>query len=100
MMLADDQQEEQPDGAKVLGENFQLPPVVNVDVSDELLARHITREKKTLLLLPLRVQDGSVCAVIDTGPSRNLISQRVYEALPQQPTLRPPGTMMLVAGNN
>ena len=39
-------------------------------------------------------------ALIDTGASRNLISQRDYEAIPQPPTLRPPGTMRVVAGKN
>ena len=48
----------------------------------------------------MRLQDHTVWALIDTGASRNLISQRDYEALPQRPTLRPPGEMMIVAGNN
>ena len=39
-------------------------------------------------------------ALIDTGPSRNLISQQDYEALPQLVLLRPPGSLMLVARNN
>ena len=47
MMIADEQQQdEQPDGAMVLGEDFQPTPVVNVDVSEELLATPITRERK------------------------------------------------------
>ena len=46
------------------------------------------------------LQDRIVWALIDTGASRNLISQRDYEALPQRPTLRPPGSVMFVAGNN
>ena len=45
-------------------------------------------------------QDRTVWALIDTGASRNLTSQRDYEALPQRPTLRPPGSLMFVPGNN
>ena len=43
------QQDDQPDVAMVLGEDFQHPAVVNVDVSEDLLATHISRDKKTLL---------------------------------------------------
>ena len=46
------------------------------------------------------LQDRTVWALFDTGTSRNLISQRDYEALPQRHTLRPPKEMKLVAGNN
>ena len=46
------------------------------------------------------VHDRTVWALIDTGASHNLISQRDYEALPQPPTLRPPGSLMVVPGNN
>ena len=83
----------------VLGEDFQPPPVVNVDMSESLLATHITHEKKTLFCEPVGVQDGTVWAMIGTGVSRNLISQRDSEALPKPLTLRPPGTMMVVTGN-
>ena len=49
MMIGDEQQQdEQPEGAMVMGDDFQPPPVVNVDVSDELLATHISHDKKTL----------------------------------------------------
>ena len=84
----------------VLGEDFEPSPVVNVDGSEDLLATHITREKKTLFWVPVGVQDRTVWALIDTGASRNLISQRDYEAFPQPPTLRPPGRMMEEAVNN
>ena len=56
--------------------------------------------KKTLFCVPVGLQARTVWALIDTGASRNLISQRDYEALPQRPTLRPPGSLMVVAGNN
>ena len=36
----------------MLGEDFQPPPVVNVDWSEELLAMHINRERKTLFWVP------------------------------------------------
>ena len=49
------QQEEQPERTMVLGADFQHPPLVNVDVSEELLATHTKREKKTLFWLPVRV---------------------------------------------
>ena len=73
---------------------------MNVDVSEDLLATHITREKKSLFWVPVGVQDRTVWALIETGESHNLISQRDYEPLLQPPTLRPPGAMMAVAGNN
>ena len=48
MMIADEpQQDEQPDGARVLGEDIQ-PPIVNVYGREDLLATHISGEKKTL----------------------------------------------------
>ena len=46
------------------------------------------------------VQNRTVWALIDTGASRSLISQQDYEAMPHPPTLRPPGDLMVVAGNN
>ena len=50
MMIGDDQQQQddQPDPVLVLGEDLQPPAVVNVDVSEDLLAAHISRDKKTL----------------------------------------------------
>ena len=84
----------------MLGEDFKPLGVVNVDVSEDLLAAHISRDKKTLFWLPVGLQDRIVWAPIDTGASRNLISQRDYEGLPLRPTLRPPGSLMVVAGNN
>ena len=77
-MISDDQQQQddQPDPAMVLGEDLQPPAVVRVDVSDDLLAAHISPEQKTLFWLPVGLQDRTVWALIDTGASRNLISQR------------------------
>ena len=47
MMISDEQQQdEQPQGAMVLREDFQPPPVVYLDVSDDILTTLITREKK------------------------------------------------------
>ena len=89
-MIGDDQQDEQPEGAMVMGEDFHPLAVLNVDVKDQVLAMHITREKKTLFWVPEGVQDRTVLAMIDTGASRNLITQRDYETLPQPPTLRRP----------
>ena len=44
MMIADEQQKaKQPDRAMVMGEVFQPTPLVNVDLTEELLANHITR---------------------------------------------------------
>ena len=77
MRIGDEQQQdEQADGVMLLGEDFQPPPVGTVDVSEELLATHINKEKKTLFLVPVGVQDRSVWVLIDTGASRNLCSQR------------------------
>ena len=58
MMIGDDQQhqDDQPDPAMVLGEDLQPPAVVNVDVSEDLLAAHISRDKKTLFWLPVGLQ--------------------------------------------
>ena len=84
MMLAEEHEEEQPAGSIMLAEDFQPPPVVNVDVSDDLLATHITREKKTLFCLPVGVQERTEWALIDTGASRNLISQRAMKIFPSQ----------------
>ena len=53
MMIGDDQQQQQDDQQEhvcVLGEDFQPPAVVNVDVSEDLLAAHVSRDKKTLFL--------------------------------------------------
>ena len=101
-MIGDDQQQQddQVEPAMVLGEDFTPPPLVNVDVSEDLLAAHISRDKKTLFWVPAGVQDRTVWALIDTGASRNLISQQIYEAMPHPTELRPPGSMMIVAGNN
>ena len=61
MMIADEQQQdEQPEGAMVLGEDFQPTPLVNTDGSEDLLATHITREKKTLFFVPVGVQDRTL----------------------------------------
>ena len=48
MMLCEEEQDEQEEGAIVLIEAFQPPTVVNVDVSEDLFSTFITREKKTL----------------------------------------------------
>ena len=65
MMIADEaQQADQPKGAMVLGEEFLHPAVVNVDVSEELLATHITREKIILFYLPVGVPDRTVLALM------------------------------------
>ena len=66
-------------------------------MSEDLSTTHISHEKKTLFWMPVGLQDRTVWALIDTGATRNLISQRDYEALPQRPTLRPPGEMKIVA---
>ena len=102
MMVGDDhqQQDDQVEPAMVRGENFTPPPLMNVEVSEDLLATHVSRDKKTLFWVPAGVQDRTVWALIDTGASRNLISQQVYEAMPHPPELRPPGDMKIVAGNN
>ena len=63
----------------VLGEDLLPPAAVHVDVSEDLLASHITREKKTLYWVPVGVQDRTVWALIDTGeaatPSHNEITR-------------------------
>ena len=48
-MIADEQQQQddQQEPVLVLGEDFQPPAVVNADVSEDLLAAHISRDKKT-----------------------------------------------------
>ena len=50
MIIADDpqQQDDQQEPVLVLGEDFQPPAVVNVDVSEDLLAAHISHDKNTL----------------------------------------------------
>ena len=73
-----------------VGEDFQPPPVVNLDGSELLLARHIKAEKIILFWVPVGVHDRRVCEMIDIGARRNLFSQRLKEALHQLPTLRPP----------
>ena len=56
MRIGDEQQQdEQADGVMLLGEDFQPPPVGTVDVSEELFGTHITKEKKTLFLVPVGV---------------------------------------------
>ena len=102
MMIADDQQQQddQPEGAMLVGEDFQPRPVVNVDVREDLLATHFSRDKKTLFRVQVGLQDRTVWALIDTGASRNLISDRDYEALPRTTTLRPQGSLMVVVGIN
>ena len=102
MMITDEQQQQddQPDSAMVLGDDFQTPNVVNVNVTEDLLAAHISPYKKTLFWVPVRVQDRTLCALIDNASSRNLIYKRDYEALPQLPTLRPPRSLLAVGGNN
>ena len=75
MMIGDDQQQDdQQEPVCVLGEDFQPPAVVNVDVSEYLLAAHISPDKKTLFWLPVGSQDRTVWPLIDTGARGNLIS--------------------------
>ena len=102
MMVGDEQQEhdDQVEPAMVLGQDFTPTPLGNVDVSEELLAAHISRDKETLFWVPLGVHNRTVWALIDTGPSRNLISQQDSEAMPHPTRLRPKGSLMVVAGNN
>ena len=91
MMIADEQQQDdKPHGALVLGEDFQPTPEVNVHFSEEFLATHITAEKKPLFLVPVGVQDHTVWSTIDTAASRHLMTQRDNEALTKPPTVRPP----------
>ena len=78
-MIAENQQDEQPECAIVLCEDFQSPPVVLVDGSDDLFATHITRERKTLFWLPVILQGRTVSALIDTCVSRNLISSEIMK---------------------
>ena len=49
MLITDEQQQQDdpPESALVLGEDFLPGAVVNVDVSEDLLAAHISPEKKT-----------------------------------------------------
>ena len=72
---------------------------MNLNQSEELFANHNTREKKTLFLLPEGMQNR-MCALLDIGTIRNVISQRDYEALAQAHTLPPAGTMIVVAEKN
>ena len=99
MMIGDDQQQQddQVEPAMVLGEDFTPSPLVNVEVSEDLLAAHISRDKKTLFWVAVGVQDRTVWALIDTGASGNMISQQDYEAMPHPPELRPAGAMMVIA---
>ena len=73
---------------------------MNVDDSEDLMGTHITREKENLILVSVGLQDRSVLGSFGKGPSPKLISKRDYEALPKPTTLRPPGTMIVVAGHN
>ena len=52
MVIGDDQQQQddQEEPVLVFGEDLQPPAVVNVDVSEDLLAAHISPNKKTLFL--------------------------------------------------
>ena len=49
-MIGDDQQQQddQQEPVLVLGEDYHPPAVVNVDGSEDFLAAHISRDKKTL----------------------------------------------------
>ena len=49
-MIPDEQQQQdhQHEPVLVLTEDFQPPAVVNLDVSEDLLAAHISRDKKPL----------------------------------------------------
>ena len=93
-MIAHEEQQQnyQSDGAMLRGEDFKPPAVVNVDVSEDLLATNISRDKKTLFWVPVGMQDRTLCARIDTGARRNLMSPRDYEAMPEPPKVRPPGS--------
>ena len=46
-------QEEQPHSGMVVRIHFQLPRIVNVGGSEDLVARHITPERKTLIFVPM-----------------------------------------------
>ena len=52
MMMGDDQQEQddQKEPVLMLGEDLQPLAVVNVDISEDLLAAHVSHDKKTLFL--------------------------------------------------
>ena len=73
-------------------------PVVNLERTEGFLATHYTRQKKTLSWVPVRLQDRTVWALLDTGANRNLMSDWDYEGLPQEDTLRRPETMMGAGG--
>ena len=60
MLAEDQQQDEKLECERKLGEDLHPPPVVNAEGSEDLLARHISREKKTLFWLPVIVQDRNV----------------------------------------
>ena len=63
MMIAEEHQHDgQQDCAMEVGEDFQPTHRVNVDVSEDILPRHITREIKTLFCVPVGVHDSTVLA--------------------------------------
>ena len=73
---------------------------VNLEGSEELLARQITTENKTLYCLRVGVQERTVWTLIDTGAPANVSFHRDIEALPQRHILRPPGTIMWLSWKN
>ena len=85
-------------GGDCAGRRFPPTPLVNLERTEGFLVTHNTWQKKTLSWVPVRLQDRTVWALIDTGASRKLMSERDYEGLPQEPTLRRPGMMMGAGG--
>ena len=73
MKITDDhqQQDDQADGAMLLGEDIPPLAVVNVDDSEDLLDTHISPDKETLFLVPGGVQDRTY------GPSFILVQAAI-----------------------
>ena len=86
-----------PEGL-VLGGKLPNAPLVDTS-SDVFSAPSDCSSERTLFWTPVVVQSKSLFGLVDSGSCRNLISDLLWEFLPQKPALIPPGHTLVVAGD-
>ena len=71
-----------------------------VNTTDEILGLQITADPKRLLYwTQVGIQGDSIKTLGDTGSCRNLMSYSMWDKLKIRPTLTPPGSTRIIAGN-
>ena len=77
------------------------PTPASVLITDDLLcAGPEAAPHRSLFWTVINIQDRSLWALADTGSSRNLCSETLWNALPLHPALQPPGPTRVLASNS